>query len=66
MAVLTLNKINCNRNFDEGNQVKISRQSVKGDRIADQFTGTSRLGLRKVFTWTSRQLPEVDILGKKV
>ncbi|PTR04589.1 farnesyl-diphosphate farnesyltransferase [Nitrosomonas nitrosa] len=66
MAVLTLNKINRNRNFDEGNQVKISRQSVKTTVLLTSLLARQDWALEKVFAWTSRQLPEVDILGKKV
>lgn len=66
MAVLTLNKINQNRAFVEGNQVKISRQSVKATVLLTSTLARQDWALEKIFAWTSHQLPEVDILGKKV
>lgn len=66
MAVLTLNKINQNRSFMEGTQVKISRRSVKATVLITSALASQDWALQKIFTLASRQLPEVDILGKKV
>lgn len=66
MAVLTLNKINQNRSFIEGSQVKISRRSVQATVLITSALTRQDWALEKMFTWMSRQLPEVDILGKKV
>ena len=58
MAVLTLNKINKNRIFTSGNQVKISRRSVKGTiLVANLFSGNNYM-LRQVFRVSSRHLPK--------
>lgn len=66
MAVLTLNKINQTPSFMEGTQVKISRRSVKATVLITSALASQDWALQKIFTFTSRQLPEVDILGKKV
>lgn len=66
MAILTLNKINHNRSFIEGAQVKISRHSVKATVLLTSALASQDWALEKVFAWTSRQLPNVDTLGKKV
>ncbi len=66
MAILTLNKINQNRSFMEGTQVKISRRSVKATVLITSALASQDWALQKMFTFASRQLPEVDILGKKV
>jgi farnesyl-diphosphate farnesyltransferase len=66
MAILTLNKINQNRSFMEGTQVKISRRSVKATVIITSTLASQDWALEKMFTFASRQLPEVDILGNKV
>lgn len=66
MAILTLNKINQNRSFIEGAQVKISRRNVKATVLITSALASQDWALQQIFTFTSRQLPEVDILGNKV
>ncbi|MDV6343471.1 phytoene/squalene synthase family protein [Nitrosomonas sp. Is37] len=66
MAVLTLNKINQNRSFMEGTQVKISRRSVKATVLITSALASQDWALQRIFAFTSRHLPEVDLLGKKV
>ncbi|MBI2994148.1 MAG: phytoene/squalene synthase family protein [Gammaproteobacteria bacterium] len=58
MAVLTLRKINRNRSFASGNEVKISRRSVYATiAITKLLTRHDRL-LRGLFSITARGLPE--------
>lgn len=66
MAVLTLNKINQNRSFIQGEQVKISRKSVKATVLITSALARQDWALQRMFALTSRHLPEVDLLGKKV
>ena len=56
MAVLTLRKINQQRNFTSGKQVKISRTQVKFVVILSNVLGYSNMGLRAVFSLFTRQL----------
>jgi len=56
MAVLTLKKIKENLNFNESNQVKISRNSVKATIIASKLTARSNPLLSLLFNLTSRNL----------
>jgi len=62
MAVLTLKKINQNKDFENGNEVKISRRSVKNTIIATQLTAKNDLLLRALFNFSRTGLP----LNKKV
>ena len=60
MAVLTLNKINRQRNFSDGTQVKISRRSVKATVVTTSlFAGQNRI-LWLLFNIAARDLPAVD------
>lgn len=65
MAVLTLNKINQNRFFIQGDQVKISRRSVKATVLITSALAGQDWALQRLFAFTSKQLPETDILGNK-
>jgi farnesyl-diphosphate farnesyltransferase len=56
MAVLTLNKIKENLNFNESAQVKISRNSVKATILASRLTARSNLMLSLLFILVSRGL----------
>lgn len=58
MAVLTLNKINRKRNFNEGSQVKISRKSVKASILITSLLAKQDWALQKMFVLASRGLPE--------
>jgi len=60
MAVLTLKKIKQNLNFNESNQVKISRNSVKTTIIACKLSARSNLLLSLLFNLTSRHLKTPD------
>lgn len=60
MAVLTLKKIKENLNFNESNQVKITRNSVKATIVASKLTARSNLLLSLLFNLTSRNLKTPD------
>lgn len=57
MAVLTLRKINNQRDFSRGSQVKISRRSVKLTLAASQWTAKNDYLLRALFWTASLGLP---------
>ena len=57
MAVLTLRKINQNPAFSSGNEVKISRRSVKATILATNFSLKSNRALRLVFNRAADGLP---------
>lgn len=56
MAVLTLKKIKANLTFNESNQVKISRNSVKATILATRLTVRSNTLLSLLFNWASSGL----------
>lgn len=58
MAVLTLRKINANPQFENGQQVKISRRSVKLTVLASNLCVGSDGLLRGLFTTMSLSLPQ--------
>ncbi len=60
MAVLTLKKIKQNLNFNESNQVKISRNSVKATIIASKLSARSNWLLSVLFNLTSHSLKTPD------
>ncbi|MFM8342596.1 MAG: phytoene/squalene synthase family protein [Methylomonas sp.] len=60
MAVLTLKKIKDNLNFNDSNQVKITRNSVKATIVATKLTVRSNFLLTLLFTLTSRHLKTPD------
>jgi farnesyl-diphosphate farnesyltransferase len=57
MAILTLQKINRHRNFSAGQEVKISRRSVKGTIVVTNLTAGSDKLLKLLFSLTSKGLP---------
>ena len=59
MAMLTLRKINGNLGFTDGDQVKISRKSVKATVTVTGFTVKHDFLLKLLFKWLSRGLPMV-------
>ncbi len=64
MAVLTLNKINKNRNFSHGYQVKISRRSVKATIFfTNIFVSNDKL-LKLLFYFAAKSLPDNDFHEK--
>ncbi len=60
MAVLTLKKIKENLDFNESNQVKISRNSVKTTIVVSKLTARSNLLLSLLFNLVSRKLKTPD------
>jgi farnesyl-diphosphate farnesyltransferase len=61
MAVLTLRKINNNRAYLNGNEVKITRSSVKATIITTNLLTRSDLLLKLLFNATSRSLPMIEL-----
>lgn len=59
MAVLTLRKINRNRNFSSGAQVKISRRSVKATIALSNLAVSSDTLLELLFDLGTRGLPPI-------
>lgn len=60
MAVLTLKKIKQNLHFNDSDQVKISRKSVKATIIATRLIGRSNFMLSLLFNTVSRELKTPD------
>jgi farnesyl-diphosphate farnesyltransferase len=58
MAVLTLRKVNRRRDYTSGQQVKISRRSVKGTILMTNLLTRHDRALRLLFNLTARPLPE--------
>jgi farnesyl-diphosphate farnesyltransferase len=61
MAVLTLRKLNRQRNFRAGREVKITRNSVKATILLTNLATTSDRLLRWMFELATRDLPAPDI-----
>ena len=61
MAVLTLNKIHRHRDFNDGNQVKITRRTVKATISITSFFASNNWMLAQLFKMAARNLPETDI-----
>lgn len=61
MAVLTLKKINSRRDFASGDEVKISRRSVKATIFATSVAVSNDRALKWLFIHTSRDLPRVGV-----
>jgi farnesyl-diphosphate farnesyltransferase len=61
MAVLTLRKINHERNFIDGSKVKISRRAVKATIITTNLAVHSNAALRGLFSLASTGLPHSRI-----
>jgi farnesyl-diphosphate farnesyltransferase len=61
-AVLTLRKINKNLDYTDGNQVKISRLSVKGTVAVSRLTAQHNSLLRTAFYLATMRLPFSPIL----
>jgi len=60
MAVLTLKKIKQNLHFNDSDQVKISRKSVKATIITTRLIGRSNFMLSLLFNTVSRELKTPD------
>lgn len=60
MAVLTLNKINNNLDFNHSAQVKISRRSVKATILTTSLFARQNWALNILFNIASRNLPDVN------
>jgi len=61
MAVLTLNKINQHRNFNEGIQVKITRRSVKSTIVVTNLLTSHNWALNLLFKLSSQNLPDAPL-----
>lgn len=66
MAILTLNKINRNRGFSEGGQVKINRSSVKATIIATNLFARYNWALDVLFKLTSKNLPDTGSISEVI
>ena len=66
MAVLTLNKINRRRNFNDGAQVKISRRAVKITVVSTSLFAGNNWILRQLFQLTSRNLPKTTLSNELI
>ena len=64
MAVLTLNKLNKHREFSHGNEVKISRRSVKATVLVTSLLARYNPALILLLNFFSRNLPKTDIREK--
>lgn len=64
MAVLTLHKINNNPDFNAGNQVKITRRSVKATILTTNLLTRHDSLLNMLFRITALGLPEGKLAGK--
>jgi farnesyl-diphosphate farnesyltransferase len=62
-ALLTLRKIHSNLGFTDGEQVKISRLSVKATILASRLSAQKDLLLRALFYLTARSLPRAEAHG---
>ena len=60
MAVLTLKKIKQNLDFNNSDQVKITRNSVKATILSTRLVGRSNMMLSLLFNLTSRELKTPD------
>ena len=63
MAILTLRKINTNRAFQSGQEVKISRNSVKATIVSTNLLTRHDALLRLLFKLTAKPLPRVELSG---
>lgn len=64
MAVLSLDKLNKNRNFSQGSDVKITRRSVKATVASTSLLVGNDWALKKLFNYSSRNLPTTGIREK--
>ncbi len=60
MAVLTLNKIHSNLDFNHSQQVKISRRSVTATVLTTSLFASQNWALNILFNFASRNLPDID------
>lgn len=61
MAILSLDKLNNHRDFSKGDEVKITRRSVKATIASTSLLVSNDWALKKLFNYTSRNLPITDI-----
>ena len=64
MAVLSLDKLNKHLDFSQGTEVKITRKSVKATVASTSLLVSNDWALKKLFNYTSRNLPTTDIREK--
>jgi farnesyl-diphosphate farnesyltransferase len=63
MAVLTLRKIDRHRDFADGQEVKISRRSVKATVVSTKLLVRSNLALQSLFSAASLGLPQREVIA---
>ena len=61
MAVLTIRKVNANRSFSSGREVKISRRSVKATILLTNLATRNDRLLTMLFNLTARPLPVTEV-----
>lgn len=66
MALLTLRKINGNRDFNSGQQVKISRRSVKATVVATELIVGGDKRARWLFNRVAKGLPLSELPGEEI
>jgi len=66
MAVLTLRKVHANMNFTSGQQVKISRRSVKSVVLASNLSVSNDAVLKLLFDGFTRSLPIAENPAKAI
>lgn len=63
MAVLTLRKLDRHRDYADGQEVKISRRSVKATVLTTNLLVRSNLGLRLLFATASAGIPQREVVA---
>jgi farnesyl-diphosphate farnesyltransferase len=63
MAVLTLRKLDRHRDYADGQEVKISRRSVKATVVSTNLLVRSNSGLRILFAAASMGIPQRDVVA---
>ena len=63
MAVLTLRKLDNNRGYSDGREVKISRRSVSATIVSTNITVRSNLALKTLFALASIGIPQREVVA---
>ena len=66
LAVLTLRKINRHRDYTSGQEVKVSRRSVKATIVMTHMFGRSDAALRCLFAVSTYGLPRAEVQDESV
>ena len=64
MAVLSLDKLNSHQDFNNGSEVKITRGAVRITTMVTSALVSNDWALRKLFDYSSKNLPHTDPGGK--